>query len=81
MAAGSRQSGMVPIKRIVHSGSHFSPSGFLVTVTLPGIVSVIDRATGSIAAQFDIAEEYNFIAPTPRLPDSIDLLNFFPRHL
>ena len=47
-------------------------------MTLPGIVSVIDRATGSIAAQFDIAEEYNFIAPTPRLPDSIDLLNFFP---
>ena len=59
-------------------GLHFSPSGFLVTVTLPGIVSVIDRATGSIAAQFDIAEEYNFVAPTPRLPDSIDLLNFFP---
>ena len=62
-------------------GLHFSPSGFLVTVTLPGIVSVIDRANGNIVAQFDIAEEYNFVAPTPRLPDSIDLLNFSLKHL
>ena len=59
-------------------GLHFTPSGFIATVTLPGVVSLLERETGRILTQFDIAAEYGFVAPEPRLPDSIDLLNFFP---
>ena len=59
-------------------GLHFTPSGYIATVTLPGIVSILDRESGAILAQFDIATEYGFVAPEPRLPDSVDLLNFFP---
>lgn len=59
-------------------GLHFTPSGYIATVTLPGVVSILDRASGSILTQFDIASELGFVAPEPRLPDSIDLLNFFP---
>ena len=41
-------------------------------------MSLLERETGRILTQFDIAAEYGFVAPEPRLPDSIDLLNFFP---
>ena len=62
-------------------GLHFTPSGFIATVTLPGVVSLLERETGRILTQFDIAAEYGFVAPEPRLPDSIDLLNFFQKAL
>ena len=59
-------------------GLHFTQGGYIATVALPGVVFLLDRSDGSIVTEFDIAEEYNFVPPQPRLPDSFDLMNLFP---
>ena len=60
-------------------GLHFTQSGYVATVTIPGNVFLLDRETGSIALRFDVAAEYGFVAPEPALPAGIDILSFFPK--
>lgn len=60
-------------------GLHFANTGHVATVTIPGNVFLLDRETGAVSVSFNVAEQYNFVAPEPALPENIDLLSFFPK--
>ena len=46
-------------------GVHFTPDGYIATVTVDGIVVLMDRADGAVLAHLDIPAVTGFVSPDP----------------
>ncbi len=59
-------------------GVHFTPSGYLATVTVNGRLILVARETGQIVAEMNLPEVYQFVSPEPSVATGLDLVSFFP---
>ncbi len=58
--------GAVESAYLAPAGLHFTPDGYVATVTPGGVVVLLSRETGEIVATFDIPGETGFVPPRPK---------------
>jgi outer membrane protein assembly factor BamB len=62
-------------------GVHFTPDGWVATVTTSGNVHLLDRDDGTILSSLSIADTFGFVAPATLdlgADGGVDLLDFLP---